>query len=203
MGKKRLVITSLLVALLFVSAIAGTVAYYNDKMANLNSQVSELKAVIANLSTRNMTASLGIAELLGNESTYMGGYVATPIPYNYLYITGSIRNVGNATAYNVGLHVIAFDATGALEINMTVPLDGIFGIDNATRTFVLEHYGYGNYDPANHTYSNHYSSRLWEIVDGNQTVDIGGAPDYYGSLSIINEGIVTNWTVTPVWTDAP
>jgi len=71
MGKKRLVIISLLTVLLFASAIAGTVAYYNDKIANLNSQVSELKVAIKNLSTRNITTSLGIAELLGNESTYM------------------------------------------------------------------------------------------------------------------------------------
>jgi len=86
---------------------------------------------------------------------------------------------------------------------MTVPLDGIFGTDNATSAFVLEHYGYGNYDPANHAYGNHYSLALWEILDGNQTVVIGGAPDYFGSLNILHEGIVTNWTVTPVWTDMP
>ena len=181
MNKKIIIaIAVLIVAILFVSAIAETVFYYNNKISNLNSQISKLNAVIANFPTAHLVASLGIIEILGNESNEMG--YPTPIPYNYLYITGSVNNTGEGAALNVGLHVVAYNATGTLEINMTVPLNGgIYGTDNATNTFVLKNYG--------------SSSRTLGVLDGEQIAYIG--------ISILHEGTVSNWTVTPVWTNYP
>jgi outer membrane murein-binding lipoprotein Lpp len=213
-ANKKIIAVSVLIAILFVGSIAGTVIYYNgalgsknskinslnneinslnNKVANLTSQISNLKSqltnltfITANLPTAHLVASLGITEILGKDSNEMGK--STPIPYNYLYITGSVSNTGESTAYNAGLHVVAYNATGTLEINMTVPLSGgIFGTDNATNAFVLEHYG--------------SSSPTLGLLDGGQTTSFYAAPEYYGSLSILHEGIVTNWSITPVWTN--
>jgi outer membrane murein-binding lipoprotein Lpp len=180
MGKIRIAITTFIVAVLFVSAIAGTISYYNNKISNLNSQISKLNATIANLPTAHLAASLGIAEIPGNESNSMG--TPTPIPYNYLYITGQVTNTKEGTAYNAGLLVVAYDATGTLEINMTLPLSGgIFGTDNTTNGFVLKNYGYSNLTLG--------------FLASEQTAYIG--------ISILHEGTVTNWTATPVWTNLP
>jgi hypothetical protein len=76
--------------------------------------------------------------------------------------------------------VVAYDAQGTLEINMTVPFEGgIFGADNQTKSFVSEYYG-------------NYPTQLVELYT-NQTVE--------SVTSIYHEGIVSNWTVTPVWTN--
>ncbi len=118
----------------------------------------------------------------------------TPIPYNYLYITGSVNNTGECTAYNSGLLVVAYFADGTLEINMTVSFSGgIYVTDNATNSFVLDHYGI--YNPTVRAYTGDFNP-AFGIVDGNQRVYIGGAPEYYGALIILYEGTVFNWTVT-------
>lgn len=194
MANKSKVISAIVIAILFVSVISGTVFYYNGRIANLNSEILKLKGEIANFPTPNLTATLGIAEILGNESSYMGGLAPTPIQYNYLYITGYVNNTGEGTAYNAGLHVVACDATGQLQINMTVPFGGIFGTDNSTDAFVLQNYG--SYNPVLQVYTSNYSSKLG-IIDGEQTAYINDA------ISILHEGKVANWTITPVWTNTP
>ena len=146
---KKIITSFLLVVILFVSAVAGTISYYNNKIvsqnneiANLTSQISKLNGIITNYPTANLTARLLVAELLGNESNSNGK--PTPIPYNYLFIDGSVSNSGKGTAYNVGLHVVAYDAfsNGTLDINTTVPLSGgIYGTDATTDAFVFENYG--------------------------------------------------------------
>ncbi len=196
---KKIMVMSVLIAVLFVGAIAGTIVYYNGEITKLNSQISRLNSFIANLPTAHLVASLGVTEIMGDESTAMG--TPTPIPYNYLYITGSVNNTGEGTAYNAGLDIVAYNGTGTLEINMTVPFSGgIFGADNATNDFILK--TYGSYDSFLGVYTSGYSTTLG-VVDGKQTEYIGGAPASYGSLSILHEGTVTNWTVTPVWTNSP
>jgi hypothetical protein len=183
MNKKIIIaIAVLIVAVLFVSSIAGTIVYYNNKISKLNSQISKLNGIIANFPTAHLVASLGITEILGNESNEMG--TPTPVPFNYLYITGSVNNTGEGAALNAGLKVVAYNATCTLEINMTVPLCvGTFGADNATNAFILKNYGINN--PAARTV----------VLDGEQTAYIG--------ISIFHEGTVSNWTVTPVWTNYP
>jgi hypothetical protein len=95
MNKKIIIaIAVLIVAVLFVSSIAGTIVYYNNKISKLNSQISKLNGIIANFPTAHLVASLGITEILGNESNEMG--TPTPVPFNYLYITGSVNNTEKA-----------------------------------------------------------------------------------------------------------
>ena len=195
-NKIKIAISVLIVAILFVSAIEETVVYYNNKISNLNSQISKLNDIITNLPTAHLVASLGIIEMQGNESTAMGK--PTPVPYNYLQITGFVNNTGENTAFNAGLHVVAYCKNGILEINVTVPLSGgIFGADNATNAFVLSKYGSYNY--ALGVYVG-YSVTLG-VLYGDQKADFGS--NFFGGLSIFHEGTVTNWTVTPVWTNTP
>ena len=108
-------------------------------------------------------------------------YPSSPPP-NLLNISGNVTNTGETTAYNAGLHVVAYTATGTLEINVTVPLayDETFNQDFGTRAVGGGLIG-GSYSVT--------------TLDSGQTVQI--------FLDIYHEGTVTNWTVTPVWTNTP
>jgi hypothetical protein len=122
--KKIIIAVSFLVIILFVSAIAGTIFYYNgivnsenskitsqnNEIANLTSQISNLTTQIANLTTAHLVTTLVVVTEVGAP------------PYNYLHIWGSVNNTGKGIAYNAGLHVVAYSAAGTVEINMTVPL---------------------------------------------------------------------------------
>lgn len=188
-----------LVGILVVTAIAGTIYYYdgyynglladkNSKIASLNSQIANLKTEIANLTSQvnqisnfseaHLEANLGVAEV-GNtsESTYF-------YPFYRLYITGIVKNTGQGEALNAGLHVIAYASDGTVEINMTVPLvsSADFGTDNSTNAFVKE----------------------WDAENGisanpSQFSNLNGGESVTVEFNIYHEGIVTNWTVTPVW----
>ena len=115
------------------------------------------------------------------SSLITGEYPSSPPP-NLLNINGNVTNTGEATAYNAGLHVIAYSATRTLEINVTVPLayDETFNQDFGTGAVGGGLIG-GSYSVT--------------TLDSEQTVQI--------FLDIYHEGTVTNWTVTPVWTNSP
>ena len=194
MKKKIIAVSVLIVATLFVCAIAGTIFYYNgvvndknskiaslnNEIANLNSQISNLKGQLTNLTgqTTNLTSAylvtaLGVAEVPFNSPDNM----PTPLLYNHLYIEGSVTNTGETTAYNAGLHVDAYAANGTLLINMTVFLgDGTFGTDPST-----DIYGVG----------------------GTQLGSLGSGQTATIDLSIFHEGTAINWNVTAVWTNSP
>ena len=137
---KKIIATSILIAILFVAAIAGTVIYcngvinggnskiasLNSQIANLNSKVSDLKSQAANVNSQitnllspNIVTSLGVTEVPYNSPHNF----PTPLLYNHLLIMGSVTNTGVSTAYNAGLHVVAYQADGKVQVNMTVPLD--------------------------------------------------------------------------------
>jgi hypothetical protein len=102
------------------------IANQKNEISNLTVQILSLKGQAAKLSyltSANLVTTLGITEVPGGSSSYMGGLVSTPVPFNYLFIEGSVINTGDGTAYNAGLHVVAYSANGTLEINMTVPFD--------------------------------------------------------------------------------
>ncbi len=198
---KKLVLSALIVAVLFVSAIAGTIIYYNgvvndrnskielmnSQIANLNSQISDLKGQVANLNGRvtNLTSANLVTALGINEVQYDSGHdIANPAPFNHLYIAGSVTNMGEGTAYNAGLHVAAYDANGGLVINMTVPLAYIasFGTDSASVAYALEHYG------------GRSSLQLGSLLTA-QTADI--------DIQIFHEGNASKWDITPVWKNSP
>ena len=199
---KKVIATSISIALLFVIAIAGTVVYcievlndgnskiasMNTQILNLNKKVSELKIQAGNSQTNNplspkIVTSLGIIEVPYDSPHNF----PTPLLYNHLLISGSIKNTGVTTAYNAGLHVVAYQADGKVQINMTVPLDNeanettnentdfapVFGTDASTQIYGNESLKLGNL----------YSEQNVTVI-----------------LGIFHHGTVTNWTITPVWT---
>jgi len=117
-----------------------------------------------------------------NEVPY--DFLIDPPPFSHLFVEGSVTNVGEGTAYNAGLHVVAFDAKGKVEVNMTVPLATIasFGTNVETVDYALKHYEGTN------------SLKLGNLLT-TQTANV--------RIQIFHEGNVTDWDVTPVWTNSP
>jgi hypothetical protein len=189
----------MVIVILFTSAFAGIVYYYNglladrdskiaslntqlqqqnNEIANLTSQISSLNQEIANLTTANLVTELVVKEVADGYDSVLGGYVP-----NHLVISGSVKNANGGTAYNAGLQVLAFDSNGLMEVNVTVPLaNGAYGTDNSTKNFVGIHIGVFN--------------RTLGNLGGNKTV-------YISEIDIYHQNTVTNWTVTPVWTNTP
>jgi hypothetical protein len=199
MNKKRMA-TPVLIAILVVGAFVGTIFYFNSEIANLNSQISNIKSQLTivtgqlkNLTTANVVTSLTATEVPYSYNNYTGHELL-----NYLYIAGSATNTGRGTAYNTGLHVVAYTATGALEIDMTVPL-GVGG------------YGYGVNNSTNalgttYTPNSPHLSILSPGLGAAPVSTLGSVPGFNSGLiaiAIYHEGTVTNWTITPVWTDSP
>lgn len=85
------------------------------------------------------------------------------------------------TAYNAGLKVIAYATSGHIAINMTVPfVNGYnYGTNNATISSV-------GYDIG--------PTQLGNLTVGQYAII---------NLDIYHEGVLVNWTVTPVWTNSP
>ncbi len=160
-----------------IESMNSQIASLNSQISNLKNQVANFYEQVTNLTTANLVTALGT-----NQVTWDG--LANPSPHNHLYIQGSVTNVGKGTAYNAGLHVIAYDSKGNLEINMTVPLVNIasFGTDSNTIAYALKQY------------RGTTSLQLGSLLT-TQTVDI--------QVQIFHEGNVTQWDVTPVWTNNP
>ena len=207
---KKIIAISVLVAILFVGAIAGTIVYYNgvvngrnskinslnSQIANLNNEIINLNDEITNLSSQihvfgqanltfpHLVTSLGITEIASNSSANMQGII---ISYNRLWISGSVTNTGEGTAFNAGLHVVAYAANGTLEVSMPVPLNNNdvvnYGTDAATDA--QAYFANGDNNP----------SFFLVSLGGGGTAVIG--------INIFHEGTVSNWTVTPVWTNSP
>jgi len=185
------------VAILFLTSISVTVVYFdgmlndrnqqiaslnqqvavdNSQISNLTAQMSNLRSEIANLTSPNLVAALGVSEV-GNTSSISRSY-------NRLFIDGSVTNNGQGEALNAGLHVLAYAADGMLEINMTVPLTyGEFGANAAIYSYI---YSFDPYCTSSPKFGN---------LSSGQSSDV--------NLDIYHEGIVTKWTITPVWTNTP
>lgn len=143
---KKIITSFLLVVILFVSVIAGMTVYYNNKTANLNSQISSLKTQIENLPSANLTSDLTITEI-PYQTHFLNGTIIPdyyPQRFSNLFINGSATNNGGGVAFNAGLHVSAY-TNGTLTVNMTVPLvnsDWTFGTDSTTNAYVSNYYKY-------------------------------------------------------------
>jgi hypothetical protein len=182
---KKIIATSILIAMLFVSAIAGTIVYYNNIIANLNNQVS---TQIENLTSANLTSELTITEIPWPNHFLNGTLIPDYYPHGFsnLFINGSVTNQGEGIAFNAGLHVSAYTNNDTLAANMTVPLVSggwVHGTDATTNAYV----------------SNYYKDYLGTFQLGyfksGQTVTF--------DLSFYHEGTVSNWSITPVWTNSP
>ena len=140
----------------------------NSQIANLHSQVTQLKGTI---NSGNLVTALGISEIPSN-STYNAN---NPTTFNHLYITGTVTNVGLGTAYNAGLQIVAYDVTGKLVVNITVPV------------------AYGNYGTGGN------SSMQLSRLNPAQVVTLGSN----SGINIVHEGVAVTWKLTPVWTNSP
>jgi hypothetical protein len=183
------------VAVLFMSAISGTITYYNGllggknaKITSLDSEIASLNGEIAgknsdvasltsqvsqetNLSEPYIFASLGVSQVDAENSFY---------PYWRLFIQGTAYNIGGSTAYNAGLKVVAYAVSGHIAINMTVTL--------------ANGYDYGTNPTIDATLCTPGSTQLGNLTAGRfATVN----------LDLYHEGVLANWTVTPVWTNTP
>jgi hypothetical protein len=198
MDKMRKAIVTVTIVVLFVVSISGTVLYYqgllNDKesmisvleeqvanqsaeISDYQSQVSGLENQLASLTSINIVTALGVKEI-GNLS----GSHAAPNSYYRLFVSGLVTNDGNGTAFNAGLHVVAYDKDAILQINMTVPL--IAGSTLANFTTVVKIDGsYGN--PPLH----------FTNLAGGETTRV--------EFNIYHQGQLANWTVTPIYSRYP
>ncbi len=166
---KKIIVISVLIAILFAGAFAGIIFYYNNEITKLTSA--------------HIVKALGVSEVPYNAPNNAGD-----VPYSRLYISGTVTNTGRGAAFNAGLHVVAYTANGTLEINMTVPLvnDATFGTDNATDAWVSS-----------------WVSAWGGSVGSSQLGNLSSGQIATIDLNIYHEGTVTNWTVTPVWTNSP
>ena len=89
------------------------------------------------------------------------------------------------------MHVVAYTATGILEINMTVPLGvGGYGegVNNSTNALGTTYGTFG-------FFSQETSSPITTVYTG-----LVGPQ---AIIAIYHGGTVTKWTITPVWTNSP
>jgi len=192
---KKIIAVSVLIAVLFVSSIAGTIFYYNGVVNDRNSKIVSLNNQVTNLTHETTNQNNEIANLTSQIENLTNPYIETQLgvtniggtsPYaagaNYwrLFIQGSAFNIGNSTAYNAGLKVIAYSDTGVLEINMTVPF--VNGYNYGTTSAIVSSLG-----------------TLGPLQLGN----LKGEQYAIINLNIYYESVVATWTVTPVWTNTP
>ncbi len=217
MGKTRIVITALIIILLFISAIAGTIYHYNsvvsdndskiaslndeitnqnNEIANQNNEISNLISQVSNLTSQlsnfqpvaaNLATALGIRELYDYASTL-----------NALFIKGTVVNIGNLTAYNAGLKVVAYSPNGTLEINMIVPLvhgGAMYGTNGGYGDVI--YFGTDSVTQKSADYVNSGQGNSGSLQLGT----LGSGQTAYINIDILHQDSIENWTVTPVWTN--
>jgi hypothetical protein len=200
----RILTVSLVFAIIFAGVLSSyfyVIIFQDYKIDSLTAQEQNLKSEIENLTTQipslqdqttNFTAAYLASGFEANLTTALQGkeivtsdYAATQsIPYNYFYISGTVTNIGNGTAFEAGLHVIAYDTYNRTkDIDMTLPLGGTFGTDNETNAYITNSYG-------------GFRSSL-------QLGNLGSGETKTTNIQIFHEGTVSNWTITPIWTNNP
>ena len=132
--------------------------------------------MIKNLSTANLVAALNTKEY---PATTQYGVSFK----NSLFIVGLVNNIGEGVAYNAGLRVVGYTANSILEMNMTIAVQG------GTYTYDSEDYTAPAKLP---TVNSGYS---FDSYSNSNSVSIG--------MTIYSQDFVSNYTVTPVWTNTP
>jgi hypothetical protein len=189
---KKIAVISVLIAVLFVSSIAGTAFYYkvivnsnNSKIASLNTETANLTNQLSNLESQmpaNLVTNLTVTKGVSSTAGGICGFFT-------LNINGTVTNTGEGTAHNAGLHVVAYGVAygnngtilsdEALSINITVPL--------ASGEFNGFGSGFETQIPANDSYS---------------LTDLNGEQSAQINLEIVGNYVDSNWIVTPVWTNS-
>lgn len=191
---KKTVASVFLMTILFVSAIAGTIVYYNGLLNARNSRINSLNSQITiqnneianltsqlhvfgqeNLATPSIVCALGATEIVGS------GHQNSRI-----WISGTVTNTGEGTAFNVGLHVFAYTSNGTKVLDLTVPVNNNDVVSYGSQEASLSAYvSNGDNNPS------YFLSSL-----------AGGGIAYLG-INVFHVGTASNWTVTPVWTNTP
>jgi hypothetical protein len=178
-----LVVVSVIFALVATSIYNNNTALDNGKHPTSVTPVNSVITPTPPANTPNLVAALGVSEVQNSSIMQRA--------YNRLYIEGTVNNTGTVAASNVGLHVLAYAADGTLEVNLTVPLIpvGELGTDDELTSYILS---YDAVYPIGLCY--YYKS----LTLGNLTVGESATV----SLNIYHRGTVTNWSVTPVYTNS-
>jgi hypothetical protein len=122
MGKKLKIIIMISFSILILSTIYYAVfeASLNDRLVQkdsevdrLNNQVIDLQKQLDNQLKATLVTSLGISIEPRNNTEY---------PHPHFTIEGFVFNVGNETAYNARLDIIAYYKNGLLALKMSIPL---------------------------------------------------------------------------------
>ena len=158
--------------------LSTAIIYFNNMLNEKSVEINKLTNEISDLKNqiKNLTSANIVTLLEIKDREPFNSTLFHPgllFQYRSLIISGSANNTGPSTAYNSGLKVVAYDDKGNVSINMTIPL------------------GNGNYGPdslTNTTYlrNNFYSGESMGI-----------------SVFIYHSDTLSNWTVTPVWTNTP
>jgi hypothetical protein len=210
----RKAIIALIIAILFVSPIAGTIFYYNgkvnvnnSKIASLNNQVANQNREIADLTSQithfnsevaNLSTYLEVSEVTNGTSPSQPVHFNGVLAYDALSINGTVVNTGNLTAYDAGLRVVAYSANGTLEINMTVPLVAGSLVYFPSDPWISSDIMYYGTDNVTQAYAN-AEDNWYNESPSLHLGDLGGGQTAPVDMEIIHEGIVANWTVTTVW----
>jgi uncharacterized membrane protein len=197
MNNRRKAIIALVIVVLSVTAIAGT-AFYSEIVQSNNNTNSQEKDTQSSDEVANQTsptpeehnfapANIDISDLVVKEYTKMNISDTWPAGwfYNSLEIHGIATNDGDDTAENAGLHVVAYNDSNAVLIDMTVPL-------------IETWYRGGTYGTTAEIIG---MLRLDDQVI--QLSTLYGGKSAYVLTTIYHEGVATHWTVTPVWRNSP
>jgi cell division protein FtsL len=99
----------------FKASLNNELAKKNSEINNLTNQVLELQKQLDDQQKPSLVTALGISTEPRNV-TY---------PHPHFTIEGSVLNVGNRTAYNAKLDVIAYYKNGLSALKMSIPLGDI------------------------------------------------------------------------------
>ena len=191
---KRIMASVLVIVLLFVSTIVGTIFYYNGELNGRNSRINSLNSQIVSLNkeVETLTSQLGV---FGQENLttpcIVSALGATEISgsdglSNRLWISGSVTNTGEGTAFNVGLHVFAYSSDGTKVLDLTVPVNNNDVVS------------YGSQDASLSAYVSNGDNNPSYFLPS-----LGGGGIAYVGINVFHEGVASNWTLTVVWTYIP
>lgn len=195
---------ALIIAVLFATLIIGIEVYYGGKVNASNAEITSLNSQAANQTSQIATLTSQVT-LFNSEAANLTSHLEVSEatkgtnPYDALSINGTVVNTGNLTAYNAGLKVTAYSASGTLEINITVPLvPGDLAYFPSTPYISSDILFYGT-DNATQAYANNRDTCYGETASL-QLEDLSGGEAAPVNIEIFHEGTAANWNVTTVWT---
>jgi hypothetical protein len=125
MGKKLKPIIAIIFSVLLLSTIYFAVfeaslnyelGQKNLEVDRLNNQVVDLQNQLSNQNKPTLVTAIGISIEPRNNTAY---------PHPHFTMDGYVFNVGNETAYNARLDIVAYYKNGLLALNFSIPLGNL------------------------------------------------------------------------------